>query len=60
MLAYLIWQAAMVIVAGGVESMSNAPYLLPKARGGYRWAGQCWITCSLMASRQLLKGRPAV
>jgi acetyl-CoA C-acetyltransferase len=25
-----------VLVAGGMESMSNAPYLLPKARGGYR------------------------
>jgi len=25
-----------VVVAGGMESMSNAPYLLPKARGGYR------------------------
>ena len=25
-----------VIVAGGMESMSNAPYLLPKARGGIR------------------------
>ena len=25
-----------VVVAGGFESMSNAPYLLPKARGGYR------------------------
>jgi acetyl-CoA C-acetyltransferase len=25
-----------VIVAGGMESMSNAPYLLPKARAGYR------------------------
>ncbi len=25
-----------VILAGGMESMSNAPYLLPKARGGYR------------------------
>ncbi|HJW41575.1 MAG TPA: acetyl-CoA C-acyltransferase [Rhizomicrobium sp.] len=24
------------IVAGGMESMTNAPYLLPKARGGYR------------------------
>ncbi len=23
-------------LAGGLESMSNAPYLLPKARGGYR------------------------
>jgi len=28
--------AADVIVAGGLESMSNAPYLLPKARGGFR------------------------
>ncbi len=25
-----------VVVAGGMESMSNAPYLLPKARSGYR------------------------
>lgn len=25
-----------VMVAGGMESMSNAPYLLAKARGGYR------------------------
>ncbi|MBI2342809.1 MAG: acetyl-CoA C-acyltransferase [Deltaproteobacteria bacterium] len=25
-----------VAVAGGMESMSNAPYLLPKARSGYR------------------------
>jgi acetyl-CoA C-acetyltransferase len=28
--------SARVIVAGGIESMTNAPYLLPKARGGYR------------------------
>jgi acetyl-CoA C-acetyltransferase len=28
--------SADIIVAGGMESMSNAPYLLPKARGGYR------------------------
>ncbi|MFZ5824552.1 MAG: acetyl-CoA C-acetyltransferase [Bacillota bacterium] len=27
---------AHVVVAGGMESMSNAPYLLPKARTGYR------------------------
>jgi acetyl-CoA C-acetyltransferase len=26
-----------VIVAGGMESMTNAPYLLPKARAGYRY-----------------------
>jgi acetyl-CoA C-acetyltransferase len=25
-----------ILVAGGMESMTNAPYLLPKARGGYR------------------------
>ncbi|MBA4252863.1 MAG: acetyl-CoA C-acyltransferase [Comamonadaceae bacterium] len=25
-----------VLIAGGMESMSNAPYLLAKARGGYR------------------------
>jgi acetyl-CoA C-acetyltransferase len=25
-----------VVVAGGMESMTNAPYLLPQARGGYR------------------------
>ena len=27
---------AQVVLAGGLESMSNAPYLLPKARSGYR------------------------
>lgn len=27
---------ATTIIAGGLESMTNAPYLLPKARGGYR------------------------
>ena len=27
---------AEILVAGGMESMSNAPYLLPKARTGYR------------------------
>jgi len=27
---------AAVVVAGGMESMTNAPYLLPKARDGYR------------------------
>ena len=25
-----------ILVSGGLESMSNSPYLLPKARGGYR------------------------
>jgi acetyl-CoA C-acetyltransferase len=28
--------SAKVVVAGGMESMSNAPYLLDRARGGYR------------------------
>ena len=28
--------SAEIVVAGGMESMTNAPYLLPKARGGYR------------------------
>jgi len=28
--------SAQIIVAGGMESMTNAPYLLPKARGGMR------------------------
>jgi acetyl-CoA C-acetyltransferase len=28
--------SADIVVAGGMESMSNAPYLLMKARGGYR------------------------
>jgi acetyl-CoA C-acetyltransferase len=31
---------AQVVVAGGIESMSNAPYLLPKARTGYRMGHQ--------------------
>ena len=28
---------AQVVVAGGMESMTNAPYLIPKGRGGYRY-----------------------
>src|SRR3989441_1967339 len=32
----LIAGSADIIVAGGMESMTNAPYLLPKARGGMR------------------------
>lgn len=31
---------ATVVLAGGMESMSNAPYLLPKARSGYRMGHQ--------------------
>jgi acetyl-CoA C-acetyltransferase len=32
----LVAGSAEVVVAGGMESMTNAPYLVPKARGGYR------------------------
>ena len=32
--------SAAIVVAGGMESMSNAPYLMPKARGGYRLGHQ--------------------
>jgi acetyl-CoA C-acetyltransferase len=32
----LLAGSSQVVVAGGMESMSNAPYLLPKARGGQR------------------------
>src|SRR3569833_2070055 len=38
MLAHDIIRAgsAEIVISGGMESMSNAPYLLAKARGGYR------------------------
>src|SRR5690242_5309350 len=36
----LVAGSADIVVAGGMESMSNAPYLLPKARGGYRMGHQ--------------------
>jgi len=32
--------SAAVVVAGGLESMTNAPYLLPKSRSGYRMGHQ--------------------
>jgi acetyl-CoA C-acetyltransferase len=32
--------SADVVVAGGMESMTNTPYLLPKARSGYRMGHQ--------------------
>lgn len=32
--------SANVVLTGGMESMSNAPYLMPKARGGYRMGHQ--------------------
>jgi len=36
----LVAKSADVVVAGGMESMSNAPYLMPKARSGYRMGHQ--------------------
>jgi acetyl-CoA C-acetyltransferase len=32
--------SANVVISGGMESMSNAPYLMPKARSGYRMGHQ--------------------
>jgi acetyl-CoA C-acetyltransferase len=32
--------SASIVLCGGMESMSNAPYLLPKARAGYRMGHQ--------------------
>jgi acetyl-CoA C-acetyltransferase len=42
MLAHDLIQAgsASIVLASGMESMSNAPYLLPKARNGYRTGHQ--------------------
>jgi acetyl-CoA C-acetyltransferase len=36
----LLAGSANVVLAGGMESMTNAPYLLPKARRGYRMGHQ--------------------
>jgi acetyl-CoA C-acetyltransferase len=38
---------AEIVVAGGMESMTNAPYLLPGARGGYR-IGDASVVDSMM------------
>jgi acetyl-CoA C-acetyltransferase len=32
----LLAGSANIMIAGGMESMTNAPYILPKARGGFR------------------------
>ena len=39
--------SARIVAAGGMESMTNAPYLVPKARGGLRPGdmGRWSITC---------------
>jgi acetyl-CoA C-acetyltransferase len=44
--------SAGIIVAGGMERMSSAPYLLPKARAGYRMGHQVVrTTCSSTDSK---------
>ena len=44
--------SADVVVAGGMESMSNAPYLLDRARSGYRMGhGRTLDLCFSTASR---------
>lgn len=41
--------SAQIVVAGGMESMSNAPYILSKARAGYRMGhGEVKIICFWM------------
>ncbi len=49
MLADMMIQSgqAEIVVAGGMESMTNAPYLLPGARAGYR-AGDKTVVDSMM------------
>ena len=39
-----------IVVAGGMESMTNAPYLLPQARKGYR-LGNAQIVDSMVQRR---------
>ena len=46
-----------VMVAGGMESMTNAPYIIPSARQGYSsaMATNFKITCLLTDLRMLMK-----
>jgi len=37
-----------VVVAGGMESMSNAPYLLPGARSGYRYGNATLVDAMIV------------
>lgn len=39
----LVVGSSQIVIAGGMESMTNAPYLLPKARTGYRLGHQVVI-----------------
>jgi acetyl-CoA C-acetyltransferase len=38
---------AEMVVAGGMESMTNAPYLLPQARAGYRMGNGTLVDCMI-------------
>ena len=60
MLAHDIINAgsAEIVLSGGMESMSNAPYLLAKARGGYR-AGHDRIIDHMMMDGWKMPTRPA-
>ena len=62
---------ARVVIAGGMESMTNAPYLLPGARAGYRYGDQTVVdslqfdglTCAFdhcamgLATEKFMEGR---
>ena len=39
---------ANAIIAGGMESMSNAPYLLPKARSGFKYGDHQTVVDALV------------
>ena len=39
---------AEIVVAGGMESMTNVPYLLPQARAGYRVGNGTLVDCLLV------------
>jgi acetyl-CoA C-acetyltransferase len=50
--------SAEIVVAGGMESMSNAPYLLPKARAATGWdIRSSRTTCFSTARGRLRQGR---
>ena len=54
--------SADTVVAGGMESMSNAPYLLPKARAGLRMghAGMQDFACSAANASSISDGASAL
>jgi acetyl-CoA C-acetyltransferase len=52
--------SANIVVSGGMESMTNAPYLLQKARGGYRVGHDRIIDHMMMDGLEDAYERPAV